>query len=517
MASPAFRPSQTESSARPATPLAVDHRVQFYDSEDFLALAVANFLDEGLRGGQPLVVIATEPHRHSFANRLKLKGHDIDRVSGSGQLMLLDARDTLEKFMVGKAPDADRFRMVIGTALQSARQLGGGNAVLRLYGEMVDLLWRDGNTEGALELEQLWNDLAHTYEFSLLCAYAMGNFYRSTDAEHFHSVCHHHTHVSPTERYLSSTPDAQLLEISILEQRARALEAEVEHRKELERRLREALDARRLTEDALRVRERELSVLLGQHQELLESERMARVEAETATRAKSQFLAVMSHELRTPLNAIAGHVQLLDMGIHGPITSEQSEALGRIARSQRHLLRLINEVLNLSRVETGRVEYAMEDVNAHETVAELLSMVEPQIEAKGLACEVKRPATPMLVRADREKLTQVLLNLLSNAVKFTPRGGRLMIDFSDHHDSAELALIQVSDTGIGVPKDKREAIFEPFVQVQTGPTRGVEGAGLGLAISRELARGMGGDVSVRSRDGGGSTFTLTLQRSAPVT
>jgi signal transduction histidine kinase len=519
MGTTGFLPSQQESSAPSAKALlsAVDHRVQFYDSEDFLALTVANFLEEGIRGGQPLVVIATEPHRRSFASQLKSKGHDVDRVSGSGQLMLLDARDTLEKFMVDQLPEAGRFKTVIGTALQSARELGGGNAVLRLYGEMVDLLWRDGNTEGALQLEQLWNDLSHTYEFSLLCAYAMGNFYRSTDAEHFHAVCHHHTHVSPTERYAGQAPDARLLEISILEQRARALEAEVEHRKELERRLREALDGRKVTEDALRIRERELSVLLGEHQALLESERMARVEAETATRAKSQFLAVMSHELRTPLNAIAGHVQLLDMGIHGPITSEQTEALGRIARSQRHLLRLINEVLNLSRVETGRVEYAMEDVDAYGAVSELFSMVEPQIEAKGLACEVRRPPAPLVVHADREKLTQVLLNLLSNAIKFTPRGGRVTVDFSTNPNSPQVAYIHVSDNGIGVPKDKHEAIFEPFVQVQTGPTRAVEGAGLGLAISRELARGMGGDVGVRSRDGGGSTFTLTLQRSTPVT
>jgi signal transduction histidine kinase len=517
MRSPAFVAAPQES-LPPAKPLLalVDHRVQFYDSDDFLALTVANFLDEGIRGGQPLVVIATEAHRVSFTSQLKSKGHDVDRVSGSGQLMLLDARDTLDKFMVGTAPDAGRFKTVVGAALQSARDLGGGNAVLRLYGEMVDLLWRDGNTEGALHLEQLWNDLANTYEFSLLCAYAMGNFYRSSDAEHFQAVCHQHTHVTPTERYLSSVSDVQLLEISILEQRARALEAEVEHRIELERRLREALDGRKVTEDALRARERELSVLLGQHQELLESERLARVEAETATRAKSQFLAVMSHELRTPLNAIAGHVQLLDMGIHGPINDGQREALGRIARSQRHLLRLINEVLNLARVETGRVEYAMEDLNAHDIVGELLSMVDPQMDAKGLACEVKQPAEPMLVRADREKLTQVLLNLLSNAIKFTPAGGRIIVEFSIDADCSQVVLISVSDTGIGIPQDKHEAIFEPFVQVQTGPTRAVEGAGLGLAISRELARGMGGDVTVRSREGGGSVFTLSLQRSSPV-
>jgi signal transduction histidine kinase len=387
--------------------------------------------------------------------------------------------------------------------------------VLRLYGEMVDLLWRDGNTEGALQLEQLWNDLAHTYEFSLLCAYAMGNFYRSGDAERFQQICRHHTRVTPTERLTAIDSDARLVEISILEQRARSLEAEVEHRIELERRLREALDARQVTEDALRSRERELHALLDERQRLLESERLARLEAENATRAKSQFLAVMSHELRTPLNAIAGHVQLLEMGIHGPVTAAQREALGRIAKSQRHLLRLINEVLNLSRVETGRVEYAVEDMAIQDVVAELPPMVAPQLGAKHLKCEVDHETPPLHVRADREKVVQVLLNLLSNAIKFTPAGGRLMIDFSTRDDAPEFAYIRVSDTGIGIPSEKQEAVFEPFVQVHTGPTRAVDGAGLGLAISRELARGMGGELRMRSRDGGGSTFTLTLPRSNP--
>ncbi|MDQ4081252.1 MAG: ATP-binding protein [Gemmatimonadota bacterium] len=490
-----------------------EHRVQFYESDDFLALAVADFLAPGISDGHPLVVIATESHRCTVTSQLKSKGLDVDRASEMGYLTLLDARHTLDAFMVGSSPDAARFRNVLGAVLQAAHDRGGPGAVLRLYGEMVDLLWRDGNTEGALQLEQLWNDLARTYEFSLLCAYAMGNFYRSADSEGFQQICRHHTHVAPSERLTAADSDSRLVAISILEQRARALEAEVEHRKELERRLREALDARRLTEDALRSRERELSSLLDERQRLLESERLARLEAENATRAKSQFLAVMSHELRTPLNAIAGHVQLLDMGIHGTVTGPQREALGRIAKSQRHLLRLINEVLNLSRVETGRVEYAVEDMAIQDVVAELLPMVEPQLGAKHLGWDVDRTAPPLYVRADREKLVQVLLNLLSNAIKFTPAGGRIMIDFTTRDDEPELAYIRVSDTGIGIPPEKQEMVFEPFVQVHTGPTRVVEGAGLGLAISRELARGMGGELRVRSREGGGCIFTLTLLRS----
>jgi signal transduction histidine kinase len=492
-----------------------EHRVQFYESDAYLAMAVADFLAPGISDGHPLVVIATEPHRRIVTSELKNKGLDVDRASELGHLTLLDARQTLDAFMVGSSPDPVRFKTVLGAVLQAAHDRSDPGAVLRVYGEMVDLLWRDGNTEGALQVEEMWNELTHTYEFSLLCAYAMDGSCRSADAEVFQQICRQHARVTPTERYAAIDSDARLVEISILEQRARALEAEVEHRKELERRLREALDARRVTEDALRSRERELSALLDERQRLLESERLARLEAENATRAKSQFLAVMSHELRTPLNAIAGHVQLLDMGIHGSVTGAQREALGRIGKSQRHLLRLINEVLNLSRVETGRVEYAVEDMAIQDVVAELLPMVEPQLGAKQLACEVDRETPPLHVRADREKLVQVLLNLLSNAIKFTPSGGCIMIDFSTRDDAPEFAYIRVSDTGIGIPSEKQEAIFEPFVQVHTGTTRAVEGAGLGLAISRELARGMGGELRVRSRDGGGSTFTLTLPRSQP--
>jgi signal transduction histidine kinase len=517
-----MKPSRVRSSSIPAIvqhdlilpSVGPAHRVQFYESEDFLASTVADFLAAGLSVGQPLVVIATEAHRRAFARELKVEGFDVDGASRTGQLVLLDARETLATFMVGATPDGERFRAIVGAVLDTARARGGSSgSVLRLYGEMVDLLWRDGNTAGAIQLEELWNDLATTYEFQLLCAYAMGNFYKSADAEPFHAICRQHTHVVPTERYVEADSDARLLEISILEQRARALEAEVEHRKELEHRLRETLAARTHAEDALRRSDHELRVLLAERGRLLEAERLAREEAEWASRAKSQFLAVMSHELRTPLNAIAGHVQLLEMGVYGTATDAQREALERIQRSQRHLLRLVNDLLNLARIESGHVEYAVEDVAVQDVVGELLPMVQPQLEARKLTFDVRLAAEPLLVRADREKLGQVLLNLLSNAVKFTPSGGRVTLDAITREDAADVIFVRISDTGIGIPRSKLEAIFEPFVQVHVGPTRPAEGAGLGLAISRDLARGMGGDLRVRSAEGVGSTFTLTVRRS----
>ena len=243
----------------------------------------------------------------------------------------------------------------------------------------------------------------------------------------------------------------------------------------------------------------------------VELERL-RAEADEANRAKSNFLAVMSHELRTPLNAIAGYVQLVEMGIHGPVTDAQLEALERVDRSQRHLLRLINDVLNLARIEAGRVDYAVDEVPLAGVLDAVAPLVEPQMAEKGLALEAHVPPG-LAVRADADKVQQILINLLSNALKFTLAGGRVSVDAEPDPAAPQKVLVHVRDSGVGIALDKLAAVFEPFVQVDTSRTRRAEGTGLGLAISRDLARGMGGDLRVASTVGLGSTFTLSLPRA----
>jgi signal transduction histidine kinase len=246
----------------------------------------------------------------------------------------------------------------------------------------------------------------------------------------------------------------------------------------------------------------------------------ARRAAEHASHVKSQFLATMSHEIRTPINAIIGYTELLDLGIAGGLTDEQRAQLARIRASGRHLVGLIDDVLDLAKVEAGQMAVERSTAVAGAAVDTALSLVRPQAAAKAIqlaaACEGNRNAPYM---GDQARVQQILINLLSNAVKFTPSHGRVWVqcgstDTGPPHVPTDAdggwTYFTVEDTGIGIPADKIESIFQPFTQVESGYTRTHGGTGLGLTISRRLARLMGGDLTVESRNGEGSRFTLWL-------
>ncbi|HET9453362.1 MAG TPA: ATP-binding protein [Gemmatimonadaceae bacterium] len=232
-------------------------------------------------------------------------------------------------------------------------------------------------------------------------------------------------------------------------------------------------------------------------------------EIREANRAKSDFLATMSHELRTPLNAIAGYTDLLDAGVHGELSGRQADALQRIQINQRHLLRLIDDVLDFAKLEAGHLHLEIEDVPVRETLESASALIETQLASKGIRFDLDAGDAGITCRGDRAKVQQVIANLLSNAWKFTARGGCVRLSWDA---SPSAVRIHVSDTGIGIDAGHIESAFEPFVQLNSGFRGRPEGTGLGLAISRELARAMGGDVTATSQPGKGSTFTLTLPR-----
>jgi signal transduction histidine kinase len=284
-----------------------------------------------------------------------------------------------------------------------------------------------------------------------------------------------------------------------------------------ERQLRQALEAQTMELEQQSEEAQQLSEELEHSNDEL-SHALAVAEhawraADAANRVKSEFLATMSHELRTPINATLGYVELLALGLRGVVSAEQLADLERIRRNQQHLLGVITNILNFSRVEVGQIEFVREPVVLEEVLDTVVRMLAPLGESKRLDVKVLPCRDDSTVMADRGKVEQIVVNLLSNAIKFSPVGARIVVSCEE---GTEQHCVHMQDWGIGIPEDKLEAIFEPFVQLDSSLARKAGGAGLGLSISREFARRMGGDLRVSSAPGVGSTFTLALPRADDV-
>jgi signal transduction histidine kinase len=233
--------------------------------------------------------------------------------------------------------------------------------------------------------------------------------------------------------------------------------------------------------------------------------------ARAADRAKSTFLAVMSHEFRTPLSAILGYADILTARVHGDLTSKQQTHLDRVKASVRHLSHLVDEILSFASMESGRERVVRSRTDLRAVTADAMAIMEPIAEAAGLALQVDLPDGRVEAQTDASKVRQIIINLVSNGLKYTPEGGvsvRL-------NEGGETVRWEVTDTGPGIAPEHLEQVFEPFWQVDQSDGRRVTGTGLGLAVARRLARLLGGDLTLESRLGEGSCFTLVLPLEAP--
>ncbi|QRN98379.1 MEDS domain-containing protein [Archangium violaceum] len=438
-----------------------NHTVQFYEDPTFLFDVVVRFVDAGFQAGEPAVIIATEAHRAGLVQRLKAKGFDVERAREDGRLVLLDARDTLARFMVGGLPDWSRFRGVIGGVLDRSHRNAGGAGV-RAYGEMVDLLWKERNPQAALLLEEQWNELGKEHPFSLLCGYEMGNFRTKDDAQAFHEVCSAHSHVIPAEKYSQAESlDARLREVSVLQQRAQALEAEIEHRKRIEKELLEALKLR------------------------------------------DDFLSIAGHELKTPLTTLQLHVQSLLGMVKERGEERLKEKLEKARRQTERLAALTDELLDVARLSTGQLTLRLEECDLSALV---LDVVDRFAEAVARSeCQL-RVSVEEHVRGqwDRLRIEQVITNLLSNALKYGV-GKPVEVRVNAGMGRARLS---VRDNGMGIPLKDQARIFDRFERAVS--SRNYGGLGLGLWITRQVVEAHGGVVRVESEPGNGATFIVEL-------
>jgi signal transduction histidine kinase len=471
----AERPGAFLASGLPALqpPGAFTHGVQFYESDQILGRAIGEFLAAGVKAGQPALVVATGAHRAAFIHHLATHGFDVDRLCQDGRLRLLDARETLSTFMADGVPDGDRFQDAIGgTIADMSRPRHGRPEPVLVYGEMVDLLWQDGQADAAGQLEDLWNQLAARYDFSLRCSYAMERFGLGAHAGPFQAICSQHSHVIPAESYTEAADDdARTRQIAVLQQRARALETEIAQRKATERHL-----------------------------------QAAKAEAETANRMKDEFLAVLSHELRTPLNAIVGWTHIAQDALNDPAMIRR--AIEVIERNVAAQSRLVNDLLDVSRIGLGQMMIDAERVDLTEVLGASIDTVRPAASAKAITLDTLAETQTCMVRGDRNRLQQILWNVLANAVKFSPPDSVIDVRLTRTDGHAEVVI---RDHGQGIDAVFLPHVFDRFRQEDSETRRPQSGLGLGLTLVRYLVEAHGGTVVATSAGRGcGATFTVTL-------
>ena len=559
-----------------------EHFVQFYENDEYLIESVSGFVGTALREGESSVVVATPEHRSALERKLIACGIDVAEAKTAGRYIVLDAQETLSKFVEGGVLNGKRFEAAVGSILNALVARGRR---IHAFGEMVALLWAQGYLDAAIELEQQWNKLAAQHCFALLCAYPIAGFYGAEESDAFQKICSCHSRIIPAESYSAAeTVDKRLRAIGLLQQKAQSLEAEIEHRREIERvltkRERELTDffenaleglhkvgpdgtilwanyadysllgyteteyvghsivefhadtdvitdvLRRLQGGEtlknfparLRCKNGAIKHVLISSNACFEDGQFLYTRCFTrdvteqwqaekalldADRHKDEFLATLSHELRNPLAPIRNSLELLDGD-----EPTRNEARSVIKRQVEQMTRLVEDLLDISRVTRDKIELRKESAELASIINSALEASRPAIDAAGHHLKVLLPERPIMLNVDPARMAQVFSNLLNNAAKFTDRGGLIEIEASVQGSHV---LVSVRDDGIGIPCDELAHVFEMFRQADQSLEKSRDGLGIGLTLVRRLVELHGGSVNAQSEGPGkGSEFTVTL-------
>jgi excisionase family DNA binding protein len=425
-----------------------EHLVQFYENDVYLLNEIRKYI----RGGDMALVIATKEHRQKL-EEFKTYVPDLKTAYASGQLKVLDALETLSTFMVDGLPDSKLFFEVIGgLILKNSKD----NKGLRIYGEMVAILWEKGNKAGAIQLEGLWNNLQKIYPFTLFCAYPMRNFGGKDQAAPFGEVCTLHSKVLPAESYNAlDTTDARFRTIAALQQKARSLEEEIEKRRKIERQ-------------------------------------------------KDEFMGIVSHELKTPVTSLKVYAQVLENEFQKEGDIKSAERLSKMNSQISKLTNLIEDLLDITKIESGKLRFSESTFKIDDLVHEVKEEVQ-RISQKHTIFILGE--TSKNIFADYERIGQVISNLLTNAIKYSPQADRINIHLTAGKNQIK---VKVQDFGVGISKSEQRHIFDRFYRELGDKQETFPGLGLGLYISMEIVKRHGGTIWVESEKGKGSTFCFSL-------
>lgn len=547
-----------------------EHFVQFCETDAFLIGSLSEFIGTGLRAGDACIVLATGPHRESLEDRLRESGLEVTAARMRGQYVSIDARAALSKLMVDGLPEPKRFAEFVGSMITEAAR---GPRHVRVFGELVALLWAEGNRAAAIRLEELWNDLAKTHSFSLFCAYPMHGFSREVYEVEFGEICQQHSRVIPAESYSALvSADERLREITLLQQKAHSLESEIAERKGAEAKFKHLFDSNligvfvsdfagtfldandaflnllgytreelllgTLQRDALTPPEfhylsqnavkalqetgasgtyekeylhksgKRIPVLVAvtriEHTDTCIGFVLDISERKELEKRKDEFIGMASHELKTPVTSLKGFLSLLQRRLATEGDEKALHYLARMDAQVNKLNKLITDLLDLSKMQTGQLVYREERFDVDALMQEIVENVQGTIQTHHLLLEGQTEAK---VFGDRDRIGQVLINLLNNAIKYSPQADAVLVHIAKDENQV---IVSVQDFGIGIAKEHQHKIFERFYQVTDPEEKTYPGLGIGLYISCEIVKRHGGQLWVESKKGKGATFHFTL-------